>query len=145
MVAGCAGPALPGRVTASACRLRTSYTPSAMHARTNPRSRYSVLFCAVALVLTCGSLFVQDAIPSHAATVFDSMRHARKIDQVALSPDGTQVAFIVNGQLAVIPADGGSSHAIAVEGCARLYLTARSSGSRNGSRKHRKALASLAP
>jgi dipeptidyl aminopeptidase/acylaminoacyl peptidase len=91
-----------------------------MKARTNRRSRYSALFCAVVLVLTCGSIFAQDAIPTRAATVLDSMPHAKKIDQVALSPDGTQVAYIVNGQLAVIPADGGSSHTIAVEGDPKL-------------------------
>jgi len=44
------------------------------------------------------------------------MPHAKKIGQVALSPDGTQVAYIVNGELAVIPASGGSGHAISVEG-----------------------------
>ena len=43
------------------------------------------------------------------------MPHASKIDEVALSPDGTQVAYIVNGQLAIIPANGGSSRTIAVE------------------------------
>ncbi|MFZ1168946.1 MAG: S9 family peptidase [Candidatus Sulfotelmatobacter sp.] len=44
------------------------------------------------------------------------MPHAKRIDQVALSPDGTQVAFISSGELTVIPVNGGSSHAIAVEG-----------------------------
>jgi dipeptidyl aminopeptidase/acylaminoacyl peptidase len=44
------------------------------------------------------------------------MPHAKRIGQVALSPDGTQVAYIVKGELAIIPASGGSSHAIAVEG-----------------------------
>jgi dipeptidyl aminopeptidase/acylaminoacyl peptidase len=88
-----------------------------MNARTTPRSRYSALFCAIASLITCASLFAQDrpAPPSRAAAVLDSMPHAKKIDEVALSPDGTQVACIVNGQLAVIPASGGSSHTIAVE------------------------------
>jgi dipeptidyl aminopeptidase/acylaminoacyl peptidase len=44
------------------------------------------------------------------------MPHAKKIDQVALSPDGIQVAYIVNGELWVTPAGGGSSQVIAVEG-----------------------------
>jgi dipeptidyl aminopeptidase/acylaminoacyl peptidase len=66
-------------------------------------------------MLFCASLFAQDGMPSRAASVLDSMPHAKRIDQVALSPDGTQVAFISNGELAVIPADGGSSHTIAVE------------------------------
>src|ERR1039458_5262837 len=102
----------------SAYRLRTSYTPSAMNARTNPRSRCSVLFCAIASVIICATLFAQDrtAAPSRAATLLDSMPHAKKIDQVARSPDRTQVAYMLNGELAVISASGGSSHAIAVEG-----------------------------
>jgi dipeptidyl aminopeptidase/acylaminoacyl peptidase len=85
-----------------------------MNFRTNPQFHHSALFCAVASMLICTSLFAQDT-PSRAATVLDSMPHAKRIDQVALSPDGTQVAFISSGQLAVIPATGGSSHAIAVE------------------------------
>ena len=44
------------------------------------------------------------------------MPHAKKIDQVALSPDGNQVAYLVNGELMLIPATGGSSHLTAVEG-----------------------------
>jgi dipeptidyl aminopeptidase/acylaminoacyl peptidase len=89
-----------------------------MNPRTNPCSRYSALVCAVASVLICASLFAQDgtAAASRAAAVLDFMPHAKKIDEVAISPDGTQVAYIVNGELAVIPAGGGSSHTIAVEG-----------------------------
>ena len=89
-----------------------------MNGRTNPCSRYSPLFCAVAAVLVSTSLFAQEraAAPSRAAAVLDAMPHAKKIDQVAISPDGTQVAFTVSGQLAVIPASGGSARAIAVEG-----------------------------
>ncbi|MFZ0951247.1 MAG: S9 family peptidase [Candidatus Sulfotelmatobacter sp.] len=86
-----------------------------MNARTNPRFPYSVLFFSFASMLTCASLFAQEAIPSHAVAVLDSMPHAKRIDQIALSPDGTQVAFISSGELAVIPANGGSSHTIAVE------------------------------
>jgi dipeptidyl aminopeptidase/acylaminoacyl peptidase len=89
-----------------------------MNARPNPRSRYSTLFSAIAAVLICASLFAQErgAAPSHTAAVLDSMPHAKKIDQVALSPDGTQVAFVVSGQLAVIPVSGGPARAIAVVG-----------------------------
>jgi dipeptidyl aminopeptidase/acylaminoacyl peptidase len=45
-------------------------------------------------------------LPLHAqtaATILDSMPHAKKIDQVAISPDGTKVAYIVNGELAITP------------------------------------------
>jgi dipeptidyl aminopeptidase/acylaminoacyl peptidase len=88
-----------------------------MNAWTNQRSCYSVLFCAAAAAVLCTSLCAQDqaAAASRAAAVLDSMPRAKKIDQVALSPDGRQVAFIVNGQLAVIPVGGGSSRSIAVE------------------------------
>jgi dipeptidyl aminopeptidase/acylaminoacyl peptidase len=44
------------------------------------------------------------------------MPHARRIDQVALAPDGAQVAYIVDGELTVIALNGGASHTIAVEG-----------------------------
>jgi dipeptidyl aminopeptidase/acylaminoacyl peptidase len=58
------------------------------------------------------------------------MPHAKKIGQVALSPDGTQVAYIVNGELTVTPASGGPSHAIAVAGNLPLRDVAWSSDSK---------------
>jgi dipeptidyl aminopeptidase/acylaminoacyl peptidase len=89
-----------------------------MNVRTNPRSLYLTLLCAIASLLVGASLLAQDrtAVPSRAAGVLDSMPHAKRIGQVALSPDGTQVAYIVKGELAVTPASGGPSRAIAVEG-----------------------------
>lgn len=89
-----------------------------MNALTNSFSRCWVLFCAVAFLFACSSLVAQDitAAPSRAAAVLDSMPHARRIGQVALSPDGTQVAYIVDRSLTVMPAGGGTSQAIAVEG-----------------------------
>jgi dipeptidyl aminopeptidase/acylaminoacyl peptidase len=93
-----------------------------MNARTNPRFSCGALFCSVALVLIGASVFAQDqtAASSRAAAVLDSIPHTKKISQVALSPDGTQVAYIVDGGLAVIPAGGGSSRSIPVEGDFRL-------------------------
>jgi dipeptidyl aminopeptidase/acylaminoacyl peptidase len=44
------------------------------------------------------------------------MPHAKRIDQAAISPDGTQVAYIIGGELAIIPASGGTARPIAVEG-----------------------------
>jgi dipeptidyl aminopeptidase/acylaminoacyl peptidase len=58
------------------------------------------------------------------------MPHARKIDKVALSPDGTQVAYIMEGELAVVPATGGGAHAIAVEGNLPLREVAWSADSK---------------
>ena len=48
------------------------------------------------------------------------MPHAKTIDQVAISPDGSQVASIVNGELTVLTIAGGASRAISVEGKLRL-------------------------
>ena len=75
--------------------------------------RTNLLACAVALL--CASLSAQNA-PSRAAAVLDAMPHAKKIDRVALSPDGSQVAYIVDGALSVIPAAGGAARPIAVAG-----------------------------
>lgn len=58
------------------------------------------------------------------------MPHARKIDQVAISPDGTQVAYIVEGGLALIPATGGPSHVVAPEGNLSLREVAWSADSK---------------
>jgi dipeptidyl aminopeptidase/acylaminoacyl peptidase len=79
---------------------------------------FAALLCALAASLHCTPLLAQDQDPvrSRAAAVLDSMPHAKKIDQVALSPDGTQVAYIVDGQLTVTPVRGGSLRSISVEG-----------------------------
>ncbi len=98
-------------------RIPVRYTPPAMHTRLNPFS-LRFLLCAAAFLIGCSSVFAQqdDGGPSHAAAVLDGMPHAKKIDQVAISPDGAAVAYIVDGKLAVTPASGGSSQAIRVEG-----------------------------
>jgi dipeptidyl aminopeptidase/acylaminoacyl peptidase len=103
-----------------------------MNGRVDSISRYPMLFWAVAFVLISASLFAQDqaSASSRAADVLDSMPHARKIDQVALSPDGTQVAYIANGEFSVVPASGGASHAIAVEGSLPIREVAWSADSK---------------
>ncbi len=53
---------------------------------------------------------------SRAAAVLDSMPQAKAIDQVAISPDGAQVAYIVGGELSIVPASGGSPRTIPAEG-----------------------------
>jgi dipeptidyl aminopeptidase/acylaminoacyl peptidase len=58
----------------------------------------------------------QSSPTSRAAAVIDSMPQAKQIDQAAISPDGTQVAYVIGGELAVIPASGGTARPIAVEG-----------------------------
>jgi dipeptidyl aminopeptidase/acylaminoacyl peptidase len=82
------------------------------------RVLFGALFCALAASLHCVPLLAQDQhpAPSRAAAVLDSMPHAKTIDQVALSPDGTQVAYIADGQLTVTAVGGGSLREISVEG-----------------------------
>jgi len=78
------------------------------------------LLSAFAASLHCVPLWAEDQDParSNAAAVLNSMPHAKKIEQVALSPDGNRVAYIVDGQLTVAPVRCGSSllQAISVEG-----------------------------
>src|SRR5271156_1142523 len=78
--------------------------------------RFAVLFCMA--VTFSASLVAQrpNPAPSRAATVLASMPHAKKIDQVALSPDGTQVAYVVDGKIMVTPLNGGAPRTISVEG-----------------------------
>jgi dipeptidyl aminopeptidase/acylaminoacyl peptidase len=70
------------------------------------------------------------AASSLAAGVLDSMPHAKKIGEVAISPDGTQVAYTVDGSLFVISAEGGSEHAIAVPESLKLRDVAWSADSK---------------
>jgi dipeptidyl aminopeptidase/acylaminoacyl peptidase len=53
---------------------------------------------------------------SRAAAVLDSMPRAKNIQQAAISPDGHQVAYILGGELLMVPAGGGTSRTIAIEG-----------------------------
>ena len=72
--------------------------------------------CAIVISLLCASLSAQTSAPSRAATVMDSMPHAKQFEQAAISPDGTQVAYIRGGELSVVPISGGAARSIAVEG-----------------------------
>src|SRR5271169_1625822 len=80
--------------------------------------RFSLFLCTIVVSLLCSNPPARgESTPSsRAASVIDSMPHAERIDQAAISPDGTQVAYIIAGELAVIPASGGTAHPIAVEG-----------------------------
>ena len=49
------------------------------------------------------------------AAAIDSLPSIQKIDQVAISPDGTQVAYIVEGELSIADSSIGASHRIAPE------------------------------
>jgi dipeptidyl aminopeptidase/acylaminoacyl peptidase len=56
------------------------------------------------------------AAPSRAATILDSMPRQKRIGEVALSPDGAQVAYVAESKLQVIPAAGGDSRTVSVTG-----------------------------
>ena len=64
----------------------------------------SFLLCALS-----SSAVAQDRI----ATALDSLPTIKKIEQVAISPDGKSVAYIVDGQLSVEPLTGGEARRIA--------------------------------
>ena len=53
---------------------------------------------------------------SHAAAVLDSMPKAKRIAQATISPDGTQIAYIVGDELSIIASSGGPPRTIPVEG-----------------------------
>jgi dipeptidyl aminopeptidase/acylaminoacyl peptidase len=64
----------------------------------------SIVLCALG-----GGALAQDRV----AASLDSLPPTRKIDQVAISPDGTEVAYIVDGQLSVVSLAGGEARRIA--------------------------------
>src|SRR5450432_260838 len=84
----------------------------------NSNCRFLVAHCALAFAPLSASLpaRAQASSPSRAAAIIDSMPDAKDIDQASISPDGTQVASIVEGHLSIVPATGGNARSIAVEG-----------------------------
>src|SRR5579871_5571292 len=63
------------------------------------------------LMLANTIAFCQDRV----SAALDSLPTVRKIDDVAISPDGSQVAYIVEGQLSVAAVSDGTSHSIAAD------------------------------
>jgi dipeptidyl aminopeptidase/acylaminoacyl peptidase len=78
------------------------------------RSHLTAL-CALAIPFIPVCLAAQESAPSHAASILDSMPHAKNISQIALSPDATQVAYVVKREISVIPVGGGTSRTISIE------------------------------
>ncbi len=78
------------------------------------------------------SLLARDvhSASSRAAAVLDSMPHAKHISQAAISPDGSQVAYIVDGQLSLMPSEGGAGGALAIENHLQLRDPAWSADSK---------------
>ena len=71
---------------------------------TRPKLLLTLVLCALS-----GSAVAQDRI----AAALDSLPAIKKIDQVAISPDGKNVAYIVEGELSVQPVTGGEARRIA--------------------------------
>ena len=63
------------------------------------------------LILVSATVAAED----HASTAINSLPSVKKIDQVAISPDGAQVAYIVEGKLWVATVADGASHPIAAD------------------------------
>jgi Tol biopolymer transport system component len=80
----------------------------------HPRSGFILL---LSLILLSTDAVAQGRL----AAALDSLPHAKKIDQAAISPDGTQVAYIVEGELSMAAVMGGTPHRIAAD----QKLTAR--------------------
>jgi dipeptidyl aminopeptidase/acylaminoacyl peptidase len=76
-----------------------------------------VIVCSLICAATCAAFPASaNSTPSRAASVIDSMPHAKQFEQAAISPDGTQVAYILGGELSVVPISSGTARSIAVEG-----------------------------
>src|SRR5580704_15733909 len=65
------------------------------------------------VLLLCCTLEIPFTAQDRVATAMDSLPSVKSIDQVAISPDGSQVAYIVGGELFVAAASDGASHRIA--------------------------------
>jgi dipeptidyl aminopeptidase/acylaminoacyl peptidase len=55
------------------------------------------------------------ASPDRVAALVDSLPQIKKIDQVAISPDGTQVAYIAEGELSVAAVKEGIARPLATD------------------------------
>ena len=63
------------------------------------------------MILLASPAQAQDRV----TTALDALPTIKKIDQVAISPDGMQVAYIIDGQISLQPAAGGSARTIAAD------------------------------
>ncbi len=90
-------------------------------------SRRIIVFCLCALLIP--SLQAQTSA-SRAATVIDSMPRANTIQEAAISPDATRVAYIAHGKLTVVTLDSKEKHTIEVEGKLELRNAAWSPDSK---------------
>ena len=82
----------------------------------HPRFILALLFPLIFIGFTAAA---QDRV----AAAVDSLPSIKKIDQVAISPDGAQVAYIVDGQLSVTTLRDGTSQVIAPDQTAARDVT----------------------
>src|SRR6516162_1081733 len=75
---------------------------------------------AVLVIASSVGAPAQAAPRSRAAEVIDSMPYARLIDQAAISPNGTEVAVVVGGELTIRSTPGGAPRPIELESRLRL-------------------------
>jgi len=70
--------------------------------------------CILCVLLALPTTLAQT--PSRAATVIDAMPQAKAISEAVISPDGTRVAYVLNGRLTVVSLSDSTSHSIEVDG-----------------------------
>ena len=82
----------------------------------NQHRRFLRVLVAIVFALFCAvSSGWGESTSSRAASVIDAMPQAKRIEEAAISPDGTHVAYIIAGKLTVAPS-GETAHPIEVEG-----------------------------
>src|SRR6266581_5251775 len=82
-----------------------------MHVRLFRSALFTTIVCAVA---TAPTMAQQPPSIARATELVDSIPKTKNIQQVAISPDGKQIASIVDGQLSVSSANGGDSHDVSL-------------------------------
>ena len=97
---------------------------------TSCSTRLLSLFICLIAFLNFSSASDETTQPSRAAAVLDSMPHAKRISEAAISPDGTRVAYIVEGEITIVAADGGSDRTVAVPNNLKLRNVAWSADGR---------------
>lgn len=88
-----------------------------MHALSNPRASRLVALLIVAFLLSSTLLVSRDQpAKSRAEAASDSMPRAKRVGLVALSPDGSHVAYFADRKLTITLLHSGISQTIAVDG-----------------------------
>jgi len=81
-----------------------------------PKPRITLVFAAIFLAVAFPAFSQDPPTPSsRAAAVLDSMPHTKRIGDLALSPDGTRVAYLANEKLHILSLAGGPTQEIALK------------------------------